>query len=889
MDVDMELLRSIDKVREALSGFLEGKGAGEVEGLVRQVRTRACDTQPRVEVAVDLLERVLAHPLSVLQEGREDWESVLAELLEAMEGVVFDSTDADADQALDRALMRVEGELQKGEEGAPVEESGDGDENEVYPASESENVREEIDLPETPSGDSLHAAAAYLVQMDPKALDSLAILRDSLAAVETRWTGSDHVRNQFQERLRELDAVVGNRRSRKTRRVEAADRVGAVLEAAMLEQEETLQPGESQGPEIASELEEAKEAEPPSEHDPCLGASGEDEDEESSPSLETSPAESQGEEPGSIPTAMDADPELVLDFVAEGLDYLNQAEAALLLLEGDPSDTEAVNVTFRAFHTIKGVSAFLDLNQVAQVAHEAETLLSQVREGSLEFTEAAADLFLRSADVLRGLLVDIREVVNGGTAAEPEGLATLLALLRDPDLASKVARNDSLGLERASPRAPEEPAQGGGGTQAPAAKSEEERRPETARTDPAITGPGEDSVRIRTERLDRLVDLVGELVVSHSMISQDPEVLLTRGDLGKKVGHSQKILRELQDLSTSLRMVPLKPAFHKISRVVRDVSRKSGKRVELITSGEETELDRSMVGVITDPLVHMVRNSVDHGIESAEERREAGKPEHGSLFLTARQAGGNVVVEIRDDGRGLNREKILAKAIQRGLVEPDRTLSDNEVHSLIFHPGFSTADQVTDLSGRGVGMDVVKRAVESLRGRIEIQSKAGEGTRFSIYLPLTLAITDGMLVRVGEERYIIPTVKIQLSFRPGREDLWSVSDRGEVVTLHGQLIPIARLHRLFRLHGCQEDPTEGILVVVGEGSRKTCLLVDELLGQQQFVVKALTGQVAQTPGVAGGAILGDGGVGLILDPDEIIELARTSKGDESGPEQAAVA
>jgi two-component system chemotaxis sensor kinase CheA len=281
-----------------------------------------------------------------------------------------------------------------------------------------------------------------------------------------------------------------------------------------------------------------------------------------------------------------------------------------------------------------------------------------------------------------------------------------------------------------------------------------------------------------------------------------------------------------------------------------------------------------MVGVITDPLVHMVRNSVDHGIESAAERKAAGKPEHGTVRLAAQQTGGSVVVTIEDDGKGLDKEKLLAKAKERGLLEGDKTLTDSEIFNLVFLPGLSTAAKVTDISGRGVGMDVVKRAVESLRGRIEIASEPGKGTKFSIHLPLTLAITDGMLVRIGTERYIVPTMKIQVSLRPTEKDIWTVSGKGEMVMLHGQLIPIARLHRLFALSGGIEDPTQALLVVVGDGSRKTALLVDELLGQQQFVVKPLTGQVAQTPGVAGGAILGDGGVGLILDPEELIELAR---------------
>jgi two-component system chemotaxis sensor kinase CheA len=371
-------------------------------------------------------------------------------------------------------------------------------------------------------------------------------------------------------------------------------------------------------------------------------------------------------------------------------------------------------------------------------------------------------------------------------------------------------------------------------------------------------------------------------------VVQDPTVLDTGGELGTKVARASKILRDLQDLSTSMRMVPLKPAFLKVSRVVRDVSRRSGKQVEFVQLGEDTEIDRSMVDILADPLIHMVRNSVDHGIESAAERRAAGKPESGTVQLKAFQASGRVVVEISDDGKGLDRERILAKARDRRLVDGERNLSDAEVFALIFEPGFSTAEKVTDISGRGVGMDVVRRSVDSLRGRIEVTSEPGQGTTFSIQLPLTLAITDGMLVRVGTQRYILPTTRIQTCFRPAPADITRVLGRGEMVRLHEDLFPLVRLHRINGVEGAEEDPTKALVVVAGEASRRVALLVDELVGQQQFVVKALTGLASRVPGVSGGSVLGDGTVGLILDPDELSALARNGTDGSRGGNGGAV-
>jgi two-component system chemotaxis sensor kinase CheA len=677
-----------------------------------------------------------------------------------------------------------------------------------------------------------------------------------------------------------LEAVTTPPRTKKSVRREAVDQVAGLLEEASLILEESEVPNipmDDDPLDVGAAMparegpEEAEEEDPPI-PDPL----SESEPETTAPNPAEAPPEALSSQdpgipemdifPSSEPLPEGTDPDLTLDFVTEGFEYLEQAEEALLTLEADPKDKEAVNVVFRAFHTIKGVSGFMELHRISDLAHHAETLLSKVRDDELKYTGVVADLSLRGIDVLKALLAAVREGVREGTLILTPDYGPLFTVLADPDLPAKIEAGKILGGLDAYDEMDDLEVD----EEEEAVSGEIEQEGET----PKRIRVTESSVRVRTDRLDRLVDMVGELVIAHSMLAQDPTILLDRGNLSRKVDHSAKILRELQDLSTSLRMVPLKPAFRKVARVVRDLSRKIGKPVDLITEGEDTEIDRTMVDVLADPLVHMVRNSLDHGLESPEDRAAAGKPKKGRVRISAFQAGGNVVIEVADDGRGLDREKILAKAIERGVVDSDRGMTDREIYNLIFAPGFSTAEQVTEVSGRGVGMDVVRRNVESLRGRVSIDSEPGRGSTFSIHLPLTLAITDGMVIRVGSQRYIIPSVKIQMSLRPDVESLSTVSGKGEMVLLQGDLLPIIRLHHLWGIPDAVEEPSEGLLVIVGEGSTRSALLVDELVTQQQFVVKPLSGVVANTQGVAGGAIMGNGDVGLILDPEGIIAKAR---------------
>ncbi|KHE94183.1 MAG: chemotaxis protein CheA [Candidatus Scalindua rubra] len=372
------------------------------------------------------------------------------------------------------------------------------------------------------------------------------------------------------------------------------------------------------------------------------------------------------------------------------------------------------------------------------------------------------------------------------------------------------------------------------------------------------------TVKVDTGKLDNLFDLVGELVIAKTLICGEMKSVNNNGT-SKNLSQLTKITKDIQDQVMSMRMVTLKQTFQKMSRLVRDVSQRSGKKVRFIISGEETELDKNVIEEIADPLVHILRNSVDHGIESAADRIAKGKPREGSVSLSAFHRGGNIVIEIKDDGKGLQKERILQKAIDKGLVNNQSSMTDNQIYNLIFAPGLSTADKVTNISGRGVGMDVVKKNIEKLRGKVDVTSQEGVGSTFTIRLPLTLAIIDGIVVNVGGTKYIIPTVSIEESLQPKQEEISTVKNQGEVINIRGNLLSLVRLHKLYNIKTTKTIPWESIVVVVEGAEGKYGVLVDELLGQQQVVIKSLGDRFKNVKGISGGAILGDGKVGLILD------------------------
>jgi two-component system, chemotaxis family, sensor kinase CheA len=368
------------------------------------------------------------------------------------------------------------------------------------------------------------------------------------------------------------------------------------------------------------------------------------------------------------------------------------------------------------------------------------------------------------------------------------------------------------------------------------------------------------------------VDMAGEMVIAESLVRHDPELQGIKSQrLQRKMAQLMRISTELQKTAMAMRLVPIGPLFKRMARLVRDLSRQFGKQVEMRTEGEEIELDRSIVEELADPLMHMVRNSLDHGIEPPGERSERGKANPAVLTLRAHHQGGQVVIEVADDGRGLDRARILAKAIQRGIVASGEGLADGEIYNLIFRPGFTTAATVTNVSGRGVGMDVVRRHIEKLRGRIETHSQPGAGVSFLLKLPLTLAIIDGLVVGVGQERFIVPLFAVREMFRPTKDTLWTVQQRGEMALVRDSLMPVFRLYRKFHIIPRSEEARECVLIVAEAEGERFCMLVDELIGKQEVVIKTLGETFKDVKGIAGGAILGDGRVGLILDLERLFK------------------
>lgn len=416
-----------------------------------------------------------------------------------------------------------------------------------------------------------------------------------------------------------------------------------------------------------------------------------------------------------------------------------------------------------------------------------------------------------------------------------------------------------------------EPAEAGNVVPAP-------QNPNPAKPKAAAASTGVTSIRVDLDRVDRLVNVVGELVITQSMLAQqDAE----RSELsGFHAGHGHEematLIRELQECVMAIRMQPVKSVFARMPRLVREVSAKVDKQVRLLTTGEQTEVDKTVIEELADPLTHMIRNAIDHGLEDAETRKERGKAPVGTIKLAAKHAGGNILIQVTDDGGGIDRKRLFEKAVEKGIVTENAKLSDEEIDDLIFAPGFSTAKEVTDVSGRGVGMDVVRRNINNLGGRISVQSVYGKGTRFTLTIPLTLAVLDGMLVAVGREKYILPLTSIVESFQPDRAHVRALAGGGEVVSIRGEFIRLIHLCRLFEVPDAICDPWDGLVVLVetANGS-KIGVVVDELIGQQQVVIKSLQENFDPVEGVSGATILGNGKVALILDIEQLKSMSPT--------------
>ncbi|CAB3786681.1 Chemotaxis protein CheA [Paraburkholderia ultramafica] len=425
--------------------------------------------------------------------------------------------------------------------------------------------------------------------------------------------------------------------------------------------------------------------------------------------------------------------------------------------------------------------------------------------------------------------------------------------------------------------APHSPASAANAATGAAAPAEQDRK--AARPAAAAAGAEGSSIRVGVEKVDQLINLVGELVITQAMLAEttstfDPAL---HDRLFNGMAQLERNARDLQEAVMSIRMMPMDYVFSRFPRLVRDLAAKLGKEVELVTFGQATELDKSLIERIIDPLTHLVRNSLDHGIETVEARRAAGKDSTGQLVLSAAHHGGNIVIEVSDDGAGLRRDKILAKAVKQGM-QVSETMTDEEVWNLIFLPGFSTAEQVTDVSGRGVGMDVVKRNIQSMGGHVEITSHAGKGSTTRIVLPLTLAILDGMSVKVGNEIFILPLNFVMESLQPRAEDIYTVANGERVVRVRGEYLPLVALHEVFNVDDAKQEPTQGIVTIMQTEGRRFAMLIDELVGQQQVVVKNLETNYRKVHGISAATILGDGSVALIVDVAALNRETRNAHG-----------
>lgn len=577
---------------------------------------------------------------------------------------------------------------------------------------------------------------------------------------------------------------------------------------------------------------------------------------------------------------LEKDIDLLREFCNESHEHLQNIESGVLVLEANPADGDTLNSIFRAFHTFKGGSGFLNLLPVKELAHDLESLLDLARQGKLVVNAEVCDIILAGGDLLSKFVGSIENQVSGRTPPEPicipvKPLRAKICRVVEARLSGKPAVAETVAAPPQAEAVPEPAAP------SPLPENETEVAAPAKQAAPEETAKAASAqslvIKIDTQKLDSLMDLVGELVIAESLVSQDDGVHKVQSPtLARNLAQLGRITDDLQRTAMSLRLVPIRATFQKMHRLVRDLAHRQGKKVELVVKGEETELDRTIIEEINDPLMHMIRNSVDHGIERPEIREQRGKPGKGRIQLSAFHQAGAIVIEVRDDGNGLNKDKILAKAISKGLAQPGEKLDEKEIFSFIFAPGFSTADQITEISGRGVGMDVVRRNIEKLRGKIEVQSTPGEGSSFSIFLPLTLAIIDGLILAVGNQRLILPTLSVRESFQPTKEMISVIQGRGEVVNVRGRLCPLLRLYDYLKIEPKSTEPTQGILMMVEAGHESRCVLVDQLLGKQEVVIKSLGEVFKQNPALAGATILGDGRVGLILDPNALVKLRHTS-------------
>lgn len=588
---------------------------------------------------------------------------------------------------------------------------------------------------------------------------------------------------------------------------------------------------------------------------------------------------------------MEITEEMRISFVQESNDLLQYAEQGLLAWGEHPEDADSIGDIFRNIHSFKGNCGFFGFAHLEKLSHQMENVLDRVKSGSKLAVDNPTDQLLATLDLLQQGLNNIAEGKEDhieNIDSHLDDLKNLMAPLLGDLLVEEGVDKMAISSAVETQKKPvgEILLQQGSATPEQVAKalkrqqeSSEEAKSKAKPVSRSKVPAKRQDIRVELGKLDNLINLIGEMVIAENMLIHNPDLKgMELENFGKAAQHMSKLVRELQEMAMSIRMIPVSGLFRRMIRLVHDISVKAGKKVDLQLIGEETEIDKTVIETITDPLVHLLRNSLDHGLEVPSERIAAGKQEKGTIKLSARHEEGEVWVTIEDDGRGLNREKLLEKAISKGLIEGDGTdLTEKQIHNLIFAPGFSTAAQVTDISGRGVGMDVVKRNLEKIKGKIDITSKFGQGTRINLRIPLTLAIIDGMMVRVGTTTCIVPTLSILEAYRPEMDQITITPDGAELARVRENFFPIVRLHEILNKKPDSPQLSDGILIVLEYQDSRFCLFIDEILGQQQTVIKGLSDFIGNVPGVSGCTILGDGGVSLILDVGTLVESIEKSK------------
>jgi two-component system chemotaxis sensor kinase CheA len=577
------------------------------------------------------------------------------------------------------------------------------------------------------------------------------------------------------------------------------------------------------------------------------------------------------------------DQELLEGFLTETTELLEKVDDDLLLLEKTPGDMELLNRIFRSVHTVKGAASFLEFELLVKVTHKSEDVLNRLRKGELAVDNKIMDAILEAIDLVKLLVDDIKK--DNIVERPLDGtLARLEQVLADKheEAPAPLAGDDPAPQTPSLPESANEPPPPAVTPDAPVEMElKGEQEPVSTGQQASVNKDAQDksTLRVDVKRVDDLMNQVGELVLERNRMSHLNSDCLGRtnvdafaDEFGKLVKRISFITSELQMQVLKMRLVPVGTVFRKFPRIVRNLARDLGKQAELKIYGEETELDRSVVDEIGDPLIHLVRNALDHALESAEDRLAAGKPRVGCITLSARHEGNNIIISIKDDGRGLDPEKISAKALEKGVVTAEQLaqMNQKEIFDLIFLPGFSTKEKVSDLSGRGVGMDVVKTNVRKLNGIIDIKSELGKGSEIILRLPLTLAIIQSLMVEIEGETYSIPLSAVIETMRVRQDEFCSVGGR-EVLRLRKTALPLMRLQQRFDISGMEAEREFLYVVVVGIAEKRLGLVVTRLLGQQEVAIKSLGNYLADVPGIAGSTILGDGKVALIVDPAKLIE------------------